>query len=182
MAHPSTLYRFRLQISDMDRGCYDALDFRVAMHPSESPHFLLTRVLAFALNWQDGLEFTPGGLSDPDEPAIRVPDPNGSPKLWIEIGNPSARKLHKAAKASPKVMVYTYKDADLLLKEMASADVYHAERIGIFALAPAFLNQLATWLGRDNSWSVMHDDGSLMVSQGEQSASIEIQRFGGTTV
>src|SRR5258707_1232333 len=97
MAQLATLYRFRIELSDVDRGVYQPLDFRVAMHPSESPLFLVTRILAFALNTQEGLEFTPTGLSDPDEPCLRIANPRGGLSLWIEIGNPSARKLHKAA-------------------------------------------------------------------------------------
>jgi uncharacterized protein YaeQ len=69
MALASTLYRFRIDLSDVDRGVYETLDFRIAQHPSETTTYLLTRVLAYALNTQPGLEFSSGGLSDPDAPA-----------------------------------------------------------------------------------------------------------------
>ena len=76
MANPSTLYRFKLSVSDVDRGFYENLDFRVAMHPSENEAYLLSRVLAYALNYESGLEFSVG-LCDPDEPALtrhRLPE------------------------------------------------------------------------------------------------------------
>jgi len=177
MAHPSTLYRFRIDLSDVDRGAYEAIDFRIAMHPSETTQFLITRVLAFVLNFQDGIEFSPGGLSDPDEPCIRVPDGSGSNTLWIEVGNPSARKLHKAAKSARAVKVYTYKDAELLMQDIADHKVYNAERIEIYALAPKFLDRLAETLVRDTSWNVMHSDGTLTVSSGEVSESIELKKY-----
>ncbi len=179
MAHPSTLYRFRIDLSDVDRGIYETLDFRVAMHPSESSQFLLTRVLAYALNFQKnlGLEFAPGGLSDPDAPAISIKDENGGFTLWIEIGSPSARKLHKAAKAARNVKVYTYKSPELLLREIEAARVYEAERIEIFSLAPEFLDRLAGSLQRDNAWGLVHTDGSLMMSVGgEKSEQGELKR------
>ena len=111
MSAATTLFRFRIELSDVERNVYTTLDFRVAMHPSETPLYLMTRVLAYALNsGEEGLqrlEFSPGGLSNPDAPSIQVLSPTGTSLLWIEIGNPSARKLHRAAKASRRVRVYT---------------------------------------------------------------------------
>jgi len=176
MAHPSTLYRFRIDLSDVDRGVYEKLDCRVAMHPSESPDFLLTRVLAFALNAQDGLEFSAGGLSDPDQPCIQLVDPGSGITLWIEVGNPSAKKLHRAAKSARQVKVYTYKDPEVLLKDIAANKVYHAERIEIFSFPPKFLSRLSETLVRDNLWNIIYSDGSLTVSTGEFSETIEIGR------
>lgn len=175
MALPSTLFRFRIALSDIDRGVYQSLDFRVAMHPSEIPLYLVTRVLAYALNTQDDLEFHPGGLSDPDEPCLRVTDPRGGFSLWIEIGNPSARKLHKAAKISKMVRVYTYKNPQNLLREIAAENVHRAREIEIFALEPKFLETLASRLERDNEWTVIHTDGSLTVDVGGASEHGEIR-------
>ncbi|MBC7693566.1 MAG: YaeQ family protein [Methylotenera sp.] len=176
MAPPSTLYRFRIDVSDVDRSVYDTLDFRVAMHPSESMPFLLTRVLAFALNTQEGLEFTPGGLGNPDEPCIRIAGAQGGYQLCIEIGNPSTRKLHKAAKASKLVKVYTYKDAEHLLREIAADSVYQADRIEVYSIPMKFLERLAQSMQKDNSWSLIHTDGSVTVSSGDHSEQCEIQR------
>jgi uncharacterized protein YaeQ len=162
----ATLYRFRIDVSDVDRGVYESLDFRAALHPSEVPIYLVTRVLAFALNTQEGLEFSAGGLSDPDAPCLKVDDPQGGLKLWIEIGNPSARKLHKAAKASREVRVYTYKDPALILKDIAGEKVHEAERLMIFSFAPGFLERLVAGLEKDNAWSLLCSEGSLVVNFG----------------
>jgi uncharacterized protein YaeQ len=162
----ATLYRFRIDVSDVDRGVYEALDFRAALHPSEVPIYLVTRVLAFALNTQEGLEFSAGGLSDPDAPALKVDDPQGGLRLWIEIGNPSARKLHKAAKASREVRVYTYKDPGLMLKDIAHEKVHEAERLKIFSFSQGFLERLVLGLEKDNAWSLLVSEGSLVVNFG----------------
>lgn len=167
MANPARLYRFRLTVSDVDRGFYESLDFRAAMHPSESEAYLLTRVLAYSLNYESGLEFAPG-LSSSDEPALHLLGPNGI-ALWIEIGNPSSRKLHKAAKASKKVRVYTYKDPESLKKEAAGQAIHRAGEIEVFALGSPFLNALAGVLQRDNEWGLIHNDGELTVTVGEES-------------
>ena len=176
MALASTLFRFRIDLSDVDRGVYETLDFRIAQHPSENTDYLLTRILAFALNYQEGLEFSPGGLSDPDQPALVAASGPSDIRLWIEIGNPSAKKLHRAAKSSRLVRVYTYKDPDVLVADIVSNKVYNADRIEIYSFPPKFLGRLAETLARDNAWNVIFSDGSLTITTGDFSETIEIAR------
>lgn len=176
MAQPSTLFRFRISLSDIDRGIYESIDLRIAKHPSEIEHFLLSRVIAYCLNYDRALEFPPGGLSDPDQPAMRMMNNKGQIQLWIEIGNPSAKKLHKASKAANEVKVYTYKNPELLLQEMASEKVHKAEQIQIFSLAPSFLDQLSSWLQRDNEWNLVAQEGSLSISSDKGSLESELKR------
>jgi uncharacterized protein YaeQ len=168
MANPATLYRFRIDLSDVDRNVYETLDFRVAMHPSESLPFLMTRVLAFALNIREGLEFNPAGLSDSDEPCLRALSLTGVCELWIEIGNPSARKLHRAAKAAAMVKVYTYKDPIAMLRELQSTPIHRSSEIELFSFEMAFLKSLGETLKRDNSWGLLLNDGVLSVTPQNQ--------------
>lgn len=167
MANPSTLYRFKISLSDIDRAVYETLNLRVAMHSSETANFLITRVIAFALNFDEGLEFSPG-LSTPDEPAIRIQDGGGQISLWIDIGNPTARRLNKASKAATKVRVYTYKDPEVLKREASDERIFGAGEIEIYALAPSFLNPLGKTLGRENTWTLIHNEGELTISVGEE--------------
>ena len=174
MAQASTLYRFQINFSDVDQGVYKTLDLRTAQHPSESSAYLLTRLLAFVLNEQEFLQFSAEGLGDPDAPALSAKTPGGDILLWIEIGNPNARKLHKASKAARQVKVYTYKDPKPLLEEIRENKVHHAESIGIFALNPKFLENLAARLERKNSWDILLNDGSLNVSIGDHAEATEL--------
>lgn len=169
-----TLYRFHIELSDIPRGIYETLDFRVAQHPSEALPYMLTRVLAFALNTQDGLAFAPTGLHDPDAAAISIDSPSGGFDLLIEIGSPSARKLHKATKTARKVKVYTYKNPESLLAEIRTEKVHRAEEIEVFSLAPAFLADLGEALKRDNRWAILFDDGTISVQIGEASVAGEL--------
>lgn len=161
------LYRFTIEVSDVDRDFYQSVDFRVAQHPSETAPFLLTRAIAYALNFQDGLEFAPGGLSDADTPCLSVPGPHGGIALWIEVGNPSARKLHKASKAAKAVKVYTYKNPDLLVQEIKSETVHRAEEIEIFAVGAELIKKLEPQLERDNRWTLLHNQGELTIDTGQ---------------
>src|SRR5215510_8366199 len=108
MALGATIYVFDIRLANSDRNVYETLSIRVARHPSESEEYLLTRVLAYCFEYTEGIAFSSGGLSNPDEPALAVRDLTGALKSWIEIGAPEAARLHKASKASPRVAVYVH--------------------------------------------------------------------------
>lgn len=175
MSKGSTLYRFRISLSDVDRSAYEELDFRVSMHSSETEQFLLTRILAYALNFEDGLEFSQG-LANPDEPAIRMLGTNGEIVKWIDIGNPTPKRLHKASKASRSVRIYTYKDPEGLIREVAGEDIHRAGEIEVYSIPHKFLDTLIPLLERDNEWGVIHSDGELTINIGEDSYATSIGR------
>jgi uncharacterized protein YaeQ len=162
----STLYRFTVDLSDVDRNLYQTLEFRAALHPSESIPFFITRILAFCLNYRDGLEFS-GGISTPDEPALKVMGLTGGIDLWIDIGNPTAKRIHKASKSVKQVLIYTHKDAQMLVKDFKAEEVHKLESIGIYSLDQRFLNALGSALSRDNHWELTHNEGVLYVGVGK---------------
>src|SRR6476469_2264618 len=98
MALTATMYHLQIGLSDVDRGVYETLDLRVAQHPSETMRYLLTRTLAYCLLYEPGIAFT-RGLSTTDEPALWIKDLQGQLRTWIDVGTPSADRLHKARKA-----------------------------------------------------------------------------------
>src|SRR5574339_217992 len=134
MALPATMRRFAIALADSDRGVYEDLDLRVAQHPSESERYLVARVIARALEHGDGLEFSKGGVSDDTEPALVQRDLRGDLVAWIEIGSPSPDRLHKASKASPRVVVYAWKNVDTLVEAIRERGVHRADAIELFAM------------------------------------------------
>lgn len=155
------LYHFEIAVSDVDRGVYQTLDFRVNQHQSEYPLYLLTRTLAYCLSYQENLEFSSAGLGDPDAPALQAPSARGGYELLIEIGNPTSKRLHKTSKAANQVIVYTYKNPELLVKEVASENVHRADKILIYAFDEEFLEKIEAALKKNNKWSLLHQDGHL---------------------
>lgn len=171
------LYKFLIDLSDVDRGIYQTLDFRTALHPSEIPSYLLSRVIAYALQYADGLEFSAAGLGDPDAPALLQKSLNGAIENWIEIGNASVKKLHKAGKASKNVVVYTYKNAEVLIAEIKNSDVHRADEIQIYQIDQKLLTQLEKHLEKSNRWTLLHQGGHLDISDGTNFWSGTIQKF-----
>ena len=175
MALSATVYHFQIELSDVDRGVYEALDLRVARHPSESMPYLLTRVIAYALLFEEGIAFSKG-LSTSDEPALWIKDLQGNLRTWVELGTPSADRLHKASKASPRVVVFTQHDPRLLLREAASRPIHKADQIEAYALDPKFLEQLGALTERNTRWTLMRNDGLVYVTIGAETVSGPITR------
>ena len=170
------LYHFEFDFSDIDRGVYEKLDFRLVQHQSETGPYLLTRALAYALSFEEGLEFSPAGLSDPDSPALLLKDAMGSIDLWIEIGNPSSKKLHKASKVAKRVVVYTYKSPEVLVKDIVDNKVHRAEDLQIFSFDPKVLQVLEQQLQKNNRWSVLHQQGQIDVNTGSADYTFHVKK------
>ena len=171
----ATVYHLRIDLSDVDRGVYEALDLRLARHPSESMPYLLTRVIAYALLYEEGIAFGKG-LSTSDEPALSIRDLQGNLRAWIEIGAPTADRLHKASKASPRVVVFTQHDPRLLVKEAQTRAIHKVDRIEVYALDAAFLDEVAALTDRNARWTLLRTDGTLYVTAGDKTATGALTR------
>jgi uncharacterized protein YaeQ len=176
MALGATVYHLEIDLSDVDRGVYEALDLRLARHPSESMHYLLTRAIAYALFYEEGIAFS-RGLSTTDEPAVWVKDRQGNVTMWLDVGSPSAERLHKASKAAPRVVVVTQHDPRVLLEQLRVAKIHRKDELEIFALAPTFLDELEAVTGRHTRLSLVRNEGELYVTVGEKSVAGRLSRY-----
>ncbi len=165
MALTATIHTFDIDLSDADRGVYESLALRVARHPSESGEFLVARVLAYCLEYTDGISFSKG-LCDPDEAAIVVRDLTGRIQSWIEVGTPDAARLHKAAKSAPRVVVYTHKDPAQWVKNLAGERIHNAESLELYALDRSLVAALTERLDRRVAFALSVADRDLYVSLG----------------
>ena len=165
MAQTATIYNIEIDLADNDRSVYESLMLRIARHPSESEEYLVARVLAYALEYAPGIEFS-RGISDPDEPTISVRDLTGALKTWIEIGTPDAARLHKASKAAPRVAVYTHKDPQQLVARLTGERIHRASELELWAIDRGFVSQFAARLDRRMSFSLAITDREWYLSIG----------------
>jgi uncharacterized protein YaeQ len=147
MALTSTIYTAVVDLSDVDRGVYESLDLRLAMHPSESAEYFVTRLLAYCLEYTPGIEFTTG-LSNGEEPAIVVRDLTGRLTAWIEVGLPDADRLHRASKLVDRVAVYSHREPRTLLPQLDGKRIHRASEIPIVFFDRAFIAAFAEKLSR----------------------------------
>ncbi len=175
MALGATVHVFNVRLSHVDRGVYETLELRLARHPSESAEYLVTRLLAYCLEYTEGIVFSKG-LSDPDEPAIVVRDLTGALKGWIEIGAPEAARLHKAAKAADYVAVYPTRDAAPWLARIAGERIHRAEEIAVQVIDAGMVARLAALLERRMEMDLSVSEGVLYLSVGEETVSGGVER------
>ena len=176
VALTATIYNFDVELANVDRSVYETFAVKVAQHPSETNEYLLTRVLAYCLEYTEGISFS-RGLAEPDEPPITVRDLTGALKAWIEIGAPDADRLHKASKASPRVAVYTHKDPGQLKRALAGARIHKADALELYAVDRALLAELVELLDRRVKLAVSMTDGQLYVTMNGSTVGGTVERF-----
>jgi len=176
LALTALVYTFDIQLSDVDRQVYEALSFKAAQHPSETNEFLIARVLAYCMEYREGIAFS-RGLADPDEPALAIRDLTGALQSWIEIGNPDSARLHKASKAAPRLVIYTHKDPQQLLRQVDGARIHRKETIEVIALDRALIAAIVERLDRRMSFSLSISDGHLYLTVGNETLDGAISRI-----
>lgn len=167
MALQATVHRVQIDLSDVDRGVYEQLDLRVARHPSETARWLLTRTLAYALCHEEGIAFSKGGLSSTDEAPVSIRDATGRLRAHIEVGAPSAERLHRAAKAADRVVVFTEVDPERLRRDArAFGRVHRADEIALVLVPAALIDALERHLERNLSFGLSRNDGVVYLTVG----------------
>ena len=175
MALTATIYNFDVELADSDRNVYESLALRVAQHPSESDEYLIARVLAYLVEYREGIEFS-RGVSDPDEPMISIRDLTGKITAWIDIGTPDATRLHRASKAAARVVVYCHKEGSQWLKGLAAAGIHRAGSLELYLIDRTLIAELVSRLDRRMAFSVSITDREIYLSIGTDNLTGRIDR------
>lgn len=165
MALTATIHTFEIELSDADRGVYETLALRVARHPSETEEYLVTRVLAYCLEYTDGVGFSKG-LAEPDEPALAVRDLTGVIRVWVDIGAPDAARMHRAGKTARRVVVYTHKDPRMVIRQWAGERIHRAADLELYHVDHALLSALVARLERRMVFALSVSGAHLYVTLG----------------
>ena len=138
MATKATIYKALLNIANMDSHYYAEHNLTMAKHPSETDLRLMVRLIAFILNADEELVFCKG-ISQEDEPDLWKKSLGGDIELWIDLGQPDAKRIKKACGRSEKVIIYTYqegmaaswwKSIETSLTRFSNLQVIHLEMDG----------------------------------------------------
>lgn len=148
------MHTFTVQLADVDRGVYQDLELRLARHPSESAEFMVTRLLAYLLEYEEGITFSEGGVSATDEPAVLVRDLTGQITAWIEIGAPDAERVHRGSKLAGRAAIYTHRDPVKVLAQLAGKRIHRAEAIPLYSFDREFIDAVVAVLDRRNTASL----------------------------
>jgi uncharacterized protein YaeQ len=179
MAAGTTLYTLAVELADVDRGVYAPLELRLARHPSETAEFMLTRLLAYCLEHREGIAFTEG-ISAGDEPAVLARDLTGQVVAWIEVGAPSAERVHRAAKLAARTAIYTHKDPEQVLALYAGQRIHRAAEIPLYSFGRGFVEGIAGGLPRRATLALSRTEGQLYLDLDgtTHSTTLEERRLG----
>lgn len=172
MALKATVYKVQLEVSDIDRGHYQSYGLTLAKHPSETDERVMIRIVAFALNAHEQLTFA-GDLSTAEEPALWQKDLTGAVQCWIEIGQPDARVIRKAAARSETVRIYTYGRGADVWWSRSRADLARFDSLDVFLLATA--DDPARLIHRNMALTAMVQDGQVTLSDATGSLAIDVR-------
>jgi uncharacterized protein YaeQ len=161
MAASAVMYNFAVQLADVDRGVYEDIALRAARHPSETDAYMMTRVLAYCLEYVEGIAFSDGISSTATEPAVLVRDLTGRLTTWIEVGAPDAERLHYASKLADRTTVYTHRDPEKVIAAWAGKRIHQLEQITVQSFDPGFMDAAVAVLERRNTLSVSVVEGQL---------------------
>ncbi|MCW2288435.1 YaeQ family protein [Leucobacter luti] len=173
MAIGATIHTFEIQLADVDRGVYEELQLRVARHPSETDAYMATRILAYCLEYQEGIVFS-AGVSSTDEPAVLVRDLTGHITAWIEIGAPDAARLHFGSKLADRAAVYTHRDPAKLLTSWEGKTIHESADIVVRSFDPGFIDAAVAPLARRNTMTVSVTEGQLYLELNGVTLSSEV--------
>ena len=173
MALTATLYNFDTELADIDRGVYQTLALRLARHPSETPEFMLTRLLAYCLEYTEGIEFTEG-VSAGDDPAVLVRDMTGRITAWIEVGMPDAARVHRGSKLAGRAAVYTHRNVAKVLEGLNGKQVHRAAEIPVYEFGAGFVDAVAAVLQRREKISVSITEQQLYLDVSGQTFSTTV--------
>lgn len=179
MAIGSTMHVLEVELSDVDRGVYESFTMRVARHPSETDAFMMTRILAYCLEYEAGILFG-GGVSTADEPAVLVRDLTGAMTAWIEVGAPDAARVHAGSKLAHRAAVYTHRDPEKVLALWTGKTIHRAEQLVLHSFDSGFVDAAVAALGRRSALTVSVTEGELyLVLNGTAlSSSVHEHRMG----
>lgn len=178
MALNATIIKADLQVADMDRHYYQSHNLTLAQHPSETAERLMVRLLVFALHASESLTFTKG-LSTEEEPDLWQKSLTGDIELWIELGQPSEKRIRKACGRAQQVIIYTYGRQHVVepwWKQIAS-QLNRFDNLSVLQIPPEAGKALEPFHARSLAMQVNTQDGEVTVHCNGESVGFVVEKL-----
>jgi uncharacterized protein YaeQ len=155
-----------MQVSDLDRQHFATHALTIARHPSETDERMMVRLLAFALNADEALEFGRGLSSEGEADLVRK-DLTGAIELWIDVGLPDEREIRKAAGRAQDVQVFIYggRGADMWWNQNQAA-MEKLDNVTVFAIPSEVSDVVKKLAERNMRLDCTIQEGGMWLSQG----------------
>lgn len=176
MAIKPTIYKWHINISDMNRNYYDSINLTVALHPSENIKRMMARVLAFCLNAQENLTFTKG-LSETEEPDIWSKTYDEQIQLWIDMGEPSPDRIKKSSRRAELVKVYSFNSKSETWWQQIKNKIHAFHNVKYYQLNWTQIKKLTDVVKRNMDWSVSISDDTVYISAGDDNCEVTVNEL-----
>lgn len=176
MALKATIFKAELAIADLDRHHYQTYPLTLARHPSETDERMMMRLLAFAHNASSELAFCKG-LSTDEEPDLWQKHLHGGIERWIEVGQPTDKRLRQAAGKADNVRVYCYggRSGEIWWQQVRESAA-RLSNLEVFVIDADQAAALADLAQRNMSLQMTLQDNEVMVSDDSHNLTLAIAR------
>ena len=183
MALKATIYKARVQFSDLDNNVYADHAVTIARHPSETDERLLVRLLAFALNApasrdEGALEFAKD-MWEPDEPSLWQKDSTGRITHWIEVGQPDERRLLRTSARVDRLTVFSFGTSTPIWWRDLEPRLTRMRNLSVWQIPAGQSPALAALAQRTMQLQVTVQDGAIWVDDGSRSVEVAPKRLWG---
>ncbi|MBW8186517.1 YaeQ family protein [Shewanella nanhaiensis] len=173
MAPKATVYKVNLQIADIDRGYYQDHHLTLAQHPSETDSRMMLRLLAFAMNASDTLEFSKG-LCVEDEPELWEKTLVGDIELWIEFGQSDEKWLRKASGRAKQVQLFAYGGRSVPIWWQQNEQAFSRyKNLKVWNIPESAVKEMGELVSRSMSLQYNISEGQIWVSNDDGSVLVE---------
>lgn len=173
MALSATIFKANLQIADMDRHYYAEHALTLSRHPSETDERMMVRLLAFALNAHDLLDFGQG-MTDDESADLWQKDLTGIIELWIDVGLPDEKLIRKACGRAKQVIVYCYggRTAQMWYDQNAS-QFSRQKNLSIISFSQETTKALTTLVQRKMQLQCNIQEGQIWLMDNKENVIVE---------
>ncbi|KGK42584.1 hypothetical protein LH51_05875 [Nitrincola sp. A-D6] len=173
MALKAQVIKAQLQIADMDRHHYQDYALRLAQHPSETDERLMIRLLAFALNASEQLEFA-RDLSGEGGAELWAPNLHGGIDLWIIFGQVDEKWLRKASQQAGQVKVYTYGGRSVpIWWQQNQQALQRYENLEVWEITDDSVKALGALADRNLQLQISINEGQVWIADAKTSVALE---------
>ena len=185
MALKSTIFKAQLAVADIDHGYYADHALTLARHPSETDERMMVRLAALALHAHelqtvcggDGTLAFGAGLSDPEDPDVRLRDFTGQTRRWIEVGQPDETALAKACRKADQVAVYAFHHAAEVWWKGIATKLTRLDNLQVYRIPSEASQALAGLAQRSMQLQATLQEGALMLGDASRHVDIEAVRW-----
>ncbi len=177
MALNAIIHKAEIHIADMNRHYYENHNLTLAQHPSETDRRLMLRLLAFSLHASKDLQFTKG-LSTDDEPDLWIKNFSDEIDLWIDLGQPSEKRIRKACNRSKQVVIYSYGDnaLDTWFKQVQNK-LQRFNNLHIFHINDESAGYIEALMARSMNLQCNIQDNDISISNDKNAIDISVNQL-----